>query len=303
MSGKLAGISIAVVGGDDRELVFIPELVREGALVKVVGFPARPELDGAKIVDKLSVAVEDAEAVILPMPGTDTQGVIRAVYSPETLILDDSVLSKVQPGTPLFIGVAKPFLTELANRHGLRVIEVAELDDVAILNSIPTAEGALQIAMEEAPITIHGSRSLVLGFGRCGFTLARVLKALGAEVYVAARKPADRARCVESGYKPLKYSELPMYLPDMQIIFNTVPSLVLDSKMIALLQKDCLVIDIATTPGGTDFPAAQKAGIKAILAPGLPGKVAPKTAGRILADIYPELILQEIQSSWKKEVW
>jgi dipicolinate synthase subunit A len=233
------------------------------------------------------------------MPGTDANGVVRAIYAQEQLILNEGILSRLQPGTPLFIGVAKPYLRELIKKHSLRLIEIAELDDVAILNSIPTAEGAIQIAMEELPITIHGSKALVVGFGRCGITLARTLKALGSDVFVAARKPADLARCVESGYKPVKYSELPKVLPEIQVIFNTVPHLVLDSSRIALLGKECLIVDIAAAPGGTDFPAAQKAGIKAILAPGLPGKVAPKTAGKILADVYPGLILQELHRDRK----
>ncbi|MDS1029062.1 dipicolinate synthase subunit DpsA [Bacillota bacterium LX-D] len=292
MSNKLAGIALAVIGGDDRELVFIPELVKLGALVKVVGFPPRPELNGAFIINNLAQALKDVDAVILPMPGTDAKGIVRAVYSQEQLILTEELLSKLPEGTPIFVGVAKPILKEMVSKLKLCLVEVAELDEIAILNSIPTAEGAIQIAMEELPITIHGSTALVLGFGRCGTTLARTLKSLGAKTLVAARKPMDLARCYESGYQPVKYSELPVYLSEAQIIFNTVPYLILNSSMIAKLNKDCLIIDIAAAPGGTDFSAAEKAGIKAILAPGLPGKVAPKTAGKILADVYPELILQ-----------
>lgn len=295
MSWNLAGIKLAVIGGDDRELVLIPELVKLGAVVNVAGFPPRAELKGAKIFNNLILALEDVEAVILPMPGTDANGVVRAVYSPEPLVIDDTVLSQLTPGTPIFIGVAKPTFKEKVKKHHLRLIETAELDDLAILNSIPTAEGAIQIAMEELPITIHGSKSLVLGFGRCGSTLARMLKALGSEVYVAARKSADLARCYENGYVSVRYSELEKVLPQMQIVFNTVPQLILDSQSIGLLNKECLIVDIATQPGGTDFQAAEKYGIKAILAPGLPGKVAPKTAGKVLAQVYPGLILQEIQ--------
>lgn len=297
MSWDLAGITVAVIGGDDRELVLIPELINLGAVVKVAGFPPRAELKGARIFNDLSMAFEGAEAVILPMPGTDAEGVVRAIYSHEPLVINDEVLSHLRPGTPIFVGVAKPFLKEMIKRHNLRLIETAELDDLAILNSIPTAEGAIQIAMEELPITIHGSKALVLGFGRCGLTLARMLKGLGSEVYVAARKSADLARSFECGYIPVKFSELPHILPQMQVIFNTVPQLVLDSTKIGLLNKDCLIVDIAAQPGGTDFQAAQKHGIKAILAPGLPGKVAPKTAGKILAEVYPRLILQEIQKN------
>ena len=157
MDGLLAGISIAVIGGDDRELVLISELVKQGAFVKVVGFPPKPELKSARIVSNIKMALEGVDVVVLPMPGTDANGVVRAVYATDQL-------------------------KDMARRCNIKIIETANLDNIAILNSIPTAEGAIQIAMEELPITIHGSRALVLGFGRCGITLARSLKALGADI-------------------------------------------------------------------------------------------------------------------------
>ena len=65
------------------------------------------------------------------------------------------------------------------------------VDEIAIANSIPTAEGAVQLAMERLPITIHGANALVLGFGRCGVTLARLLKAMGATSALSLGGPAS----------------------------------------------------------------------------------------------------------------
>ena len=274
MDGLLAGISIAVIGGDDRELVLISELVKQGAFVKVVGFPPKPELKSARIVSNIKMALEGVDVVVLPMPGTDANGVVRAVYATDQLIITEDDLGLLKPGTLLIVGVARQILKDMARRCNIKIIETANLDNIAILNSIPTAEGAIQIAMEELPITIHGSRALVLGFGRCGITLARSLKALGAEVYIAARRLSDLARGYEAGYKSISYSELNQFLSEFDVIFNTVPFLILDRSKISLLNHNCLIIDIAATPGGTDFQAAEEAGIKAILAPGLPGKVA-----------------------------
>ena len=50
------------------------------------------------------------------------------------------------------------------------------------------------------------------------------------------------------------------------------------------IRKDCLVIDLASKPGGVDFKAASELGVKVVWALGLPGKVAPISAGRIIAD-------------------
>lgn len=154
--------------------------------------------------------------------------------------------------------------------------------------------------MENLPVTIHGCKTLVLGFGRCGATLARTLKALGAEVCVAARKDSDLAKCYTNGIATVTYAKLNQHLPEFELVFNTVPELVLDHHRIALLNRNCLIVDIATAPGGIDFSAAEKMGIKAILAPSLPGRVAPKTAGKILADTYPRLILREISKDFRR---
>jgi len=290
----LAGITIGVIGGDKRDLVLIKELVQQGAEVKVVGFPLKPELKGAKLVESLPQAMDGVDVVILPMSGTDENGIIKSSATGSPLVINDEAMSCLRPGTLLLVGFAKPILKDLAAKYKLKLVETAELDEIAILNSIPTAEGAIQIAMENLPITIHGSKALVLGMGRCGSTLACFLRGLGAQVYIAARRPADLARGRVHGFKTLTYSELNQQLGQIDVIFNTVPTLVLDINRLALLNPNCLIIDLASFPGGTDFSAAEKLGIKAIFAPGLPGKVAPYTAGKILADNYPGIILREM---------
>ncbi len=293
----LRGRKLAVLGGDARELVLIPELIRQGALVNVAGFPELEDLKGARIFETVEEAVSDVEAVIIPMPGTDDEGNIRAVYASKKIKLTEDVLAGLVPGTPIFIGVAKPFIRSWSEKYGLKLYEIAEMDHVAIFNSIPTAEGAIQIAMQETPITIHGSKCAILGFGRIGITLAQKLHALGAEVTIAARKKRDLARGIASGYNAVNFNEIDKVLSEANIVFNTVPAMVLDSKRLKKISPGTLILDLASGPGGTDFQGAEKLGLKAILAPGLPGKVAPVTAGKILAQVLPELIVQSLATS------
>jgi dipicolinate synthase subunit A len=295
MECRLDGIKIAVLGGDDRELTLVPRLVALGAKVKVAGFPPLPELSGAMVVTSLEEAVSEIDAVILPMPGTDQHGNIRAIYADEKLVLTEGILKQIPMGTPVILGVAKSYLKELANKYKMKLLEIAEIDEVAILNAIPTAEGAIQLAMEQSDFTIHNSSAFVIGFGRVGFTMARVLTALGALVTIVVRKKADAARGFELGYQVCGYQQMPDEIQKADLIFNTVPALVLPKDILAKVNKRALIIDLASQPGGTDFPAAEKLGIKAILAPGLPGKVAPKTAGEILAKVIPGMILENLQ--------
>ncbi|MHB1420625.1 MAG: dipicolinate synthase subunit DpsA [Bacillota bacterium] len=294
MGQILAGLKISVLGGDDRELILIPELIKLGASVVVIGYPPRAELTGTRIVQGVEEAVKGADVIILPMPGTDDHGTVRAVYAPQKIVLSEEIIKTISPKVPIFIGVAKPFLKDLAAAHGLRLIEIAELDDIAILNAIPSAEGAIQIAMKELPITIHGSQAFILGFGRVGLTLARMLQGIGAITTVVARRASHLARAYEMGCRTLAFTDLEDAINEAEIIFNTVPAKILGEKLLAKTSKEVLIVDLASQPGGTDFQAAERLGIKAILAPGLPGKVAPKTAGLILARAIPQLILHEL---------
>ena len=78
----------------------------------------------------------------------------------------------------IYTGMAKPYLRSLCDKYKIKLVEILERDDVAIYNSIPTAEGALMMAIQNTDFTIHGSTSMVLGMGRTGFTMARTCKGL-----------------------------------------------------------------------------------------------------------------------------
>ncbi|MGB9791508.1 MAG: dipicolinate synthase subunit DpsA [Thermacetogeniaceae bacterium] len=294
MGLDLRGIKVAVIGGDRRDIYFMPELVRMGADVTAVGFPACPELEHVNLTRDIKTALKNVQVVIFPMSGSDPHGNIKTLDDNCHIQLNDSIAELISPGTLVIIGFARDFLKKWAENHRWRLIEIGEMDSVAILNAIPSAEGAIQIAMEKLPITIHDSNSFVLGFGRLGKTLARMLHGIGAHVTVVARKRSDLARAFEMGYRPVVFSRLQQHVGEADIIFNTVPALVLDENILMAMKKDVLIVDLAAAPGGTDFAAANKLGINAILAPGLPGIVAPKTSGKILAQVIPQLILREI---------
>lgn len=294
MCSILSGIKIAVIGGDDRELILVEELVRRGATVAVTGFPKEMVCHGAFVVGSVEQACNDTEVLILPLPGTNEKGVIRAVYAEQELHLTEKAISNMAPGATVIIGWARNFLKDWSQKYQFKLLEIVEMDEIAILNSIPTAEGAIQIAMEETLSTIHGSRTSVIGFGRVGITMAATLKALGSEVTVIARNPGQLARAWQMGCHQATYEHLHEVMRNSDIIFNTVPSLILDREVLKYANPDILIIDLATQPGGTDFEAANTYGLKAILAPGLPGKVAPLSAGKILADVIPRLLMAEI---------
>jgi dipicolinate synthase subunit A len=138
--------------------------------------------------------------------------------------------------------------------------------------------------MEELPITLHGSRCLIIGFGRIGKVLAKGLAGLGARVTVSARKAEDFAWIAASGYAKTDTRRLGDCLPQYDVVFNTVPSMILGKPLLELLKPGCLCVDLASKPGGIDFAAAAGLGVNCIWALSLPGKVAPHTSGDIIRD-------------------
>lgn len=290
MGAVLAGLRVAVVGGDKRVEYCIPRLTRAGARVYAVGLDGLP--DSCDVVHvELRRAFQECHVVLLPMQGMSADGAVKTSYSEQRLILDRSLAA---PGLLVLSGVACGELKELSRQNGWRLVEIAEDDELAYLNSIPTAEGAVRLAQERATKTIHGSRALVAGYGRCGSTLAHLLKAMGAEVLASSRRPSDLARAYALGITPLAPGDLPRVLPSLDLIFNTVPGPVFSRDLLYLTRRDVIIVDIASAPGGVDFAAAEELGRTAMLAPGLPGKYTPETAGQVLGRVLPRIIVENL---------
>ncbi|MCR4426345.1 MAG: dipicolinate synthase subunit DpsA [Firmicutes bacterium] len=286
----LAGLNLCVLGGDLREVELVRALVDHGALVRSFGAPREGMPEGVVLAPSPDEAARGADALILPLSGTDKEGNVRV--SREPVRLTREILASLNRGAVVFAGSVCPSVAHECESLGITVVKTGENDELAILNSIPSAEGAILMAIQATPITIHGSNCMVLGMGRTGMTLARMLLGIGATVWAVARKPKDRARAFEMGFIPLDFPDLPGAIKDMDIVFNTVPHMVLDRTLIAVMKKTAAIIDLASAPGGTDFASARELGIHAELAPGLPGKVAPLTAGKILARVVPALIAE-----------
>jgi len=157
---------------------------------------------------------------------------------------------------------------------------IMDCDEIAIYNSIPTAEGTIYYIMKNTEHTIHGANIHIIGAGRCGETLAKSLRALGANVQVSSRNPSLIARLFESGIPAVATDTQTLRQAD--IIINTVPALMLNAHQLRQIKKEAYIADIASAPGGVDFEYAAKLGIKAELLPALPGIVAPKTAASYL---------------------
>lgn len=214
------------------------------------------------------------------MPSIRTDGSLNTPFSNENILLDGDDIEIILK-KPVFTTMKSRFLKAYPRLSDGEIFDYGARDDFAILNALPTAEGAIECAMREYEGAISGSKCLVTGFGRIGKILAHKLVLLGANVTVSARKPSDLAYVKALGYNALNTENL-RTVKRFDIAFNTIPRLIFDRELLMNTDTNTLIIDLASLPGGVDFDTAEKLGIYAVRALSLPGKCAPKTAGEII---------------------
>ncbi len=275
--------NILILGGDMRFITVANLLVGDGYNVSVLGFKKSASFDGRiSFFTNLPEAVERCDAIVAPLPVTKDNITVYAPFSINEIYIDD-VLSYAGE-RPVFCGMATGEFIKSAEKFDVRLIDYFKSEYLTVLNCVPTTEGAISIAIENTPFTLFGSKTLVMGFGRVGRHLSKTLAAFGADVSVEARKESDLAWICALGYNKLPLSKLDEHLNEFDIIFNTVPKILLTPDRLRLINKECVIIDLASYPYGADVNFCRENKIKYILASSLPGKFAPQFAGKIIKE-------------------
>lgn len=267
--------NIWVVGGDRRQAELARLLAEDGHSVFTYAL-GRAGFATAVPADTLA-EIGGADWVIFPLPISPGDDLLYAPLTPERHALSH-IFERLSPRQFLCGGRTPPALQELAQTYGLSLHDYYAREELAVANAVPTAEGAIQLAMEHLPITIHGARVLVIGFGRVGRVTAQRFAALGARVSVAARKPDQLAWAQAMGLDSFPLRELAFRLHHFDLVINTVPSPVLGPRELETMRRNCPILELASHPGGVDEAAAATLGRTVIAAPALPGRVAPVTA-------------------------
>lgn len=285
--------TFAVIGGDLRQAHLAGLLAAEGMPVLTVGFERKQEFSPDVLhVKSAAEAVRKAKCVILPLPFSVDGETVNAPFSRAPIPLS-SIWESAGENTIITGGMLTQEVYDAVGERGVRAVDYYAKEEMAVLNTVPTVEGAIQIAFNELPITLHSAHCLVLGFGRVGKTLCRGLLGLGAQVTGCARSYEDLAWVRTMGCSSLRLEKLAGAAGTFDVVFNTIPALILTENLLVRLKKDCLVIDLASKPGGVDFNAAKRLGINVIWALSLPGKVAPNTAGRFIKETVLHILEEE----------
>ena len=271
--------SIAVVGGDLRIVKLIEMLVKDGYTVYTYGLEMSEDLQKIEKIEMcptVTETVKNSKVVVGPIPLSSDRKNLSMPFSNIKLNVDEFI--SCISGKTLIAGNIVEETKRKLEQANIQYIDLLKREEFTVLNTIATAEGTIQIAMEETQKTLHGSKVLIMGFGRIGKVLAKMLDGIGAKVYCEARKNEDIAWIKAYGYEPIHLNNLNEHLGEFEIIISTIPFQILDKDRLELVNKDAVIIDLASNPGGVDRKAAKEKDLKLIWALSLPGKVAPLTS-------------------------
>lgn len=285
--------SIAVLGGDKRQIFCGKTFAKEGFKVYLAGFD-KTEDYGDFIITDIETALSNGAVVVLPVTGI-RGNIIPTYFSDTELKIGDREI-KLLKDKIVFCGKADT-IKSLCN--DISVYDYLACEQFAVANALPTAEGAIQVAMEKYEGLISGSNSLVIGYGRIGKILSKLLRALNSNVTVSARKEEHFEYIIADGNKPINTKDI-RTLNNYDLVFNTVPTLLIDEKVLKKTDANPLIIDLASMPGGVDFDSAERLKITAIHALSLPGKCSPKSAGEITARTILNILKEEY--GWQKQI-
>ena len=266
---------VCVVGGDDRLRLLADLLKKQGYETDTWG-------QGGEDVPK---ALTRAQAVVLPFPKASRDGFIPAPYGKRPIQTAEAA-SLISSGIWVMAGQLEDDLAHTARQKEWQLIQPGSDPYFEELNAMPSAEGAIFAAMQKANHTLCASNCLIIGPGRIGKELARMLLGIGAKVFMAARREEALKAAADMGCIPVPMDALPIAAREVDILFNTAPSPVAGEAVMAALPHHALAIDLASAPFGIDLAAAQRHGINAWREGGIPGKYSPLTAAKLLLDYF-----------------
>jgi dipicolinate synthase subunit A len=264
---EVAHSTVAVLGGDKRELEIIRSFLAAGWDVRTFGTIPSEEYAGLA-AGSLADALRGADVIVGPMPGVGTDNALFAPHAAEPLRIDAGTLAAAKPGAIFFSGRSTATMRAAGETHGVTFQDIGEDDYVQVQHAIPTAEAAIALTVNSTEETVNGARALVLGYGRIAQFLAQYLRGFGAATTVAARRPEVRARAAGLGHRTTTTDRQSLCLAvgEADLVYATAPVRLLDRTVLDRVPRAALVIDLASPPGGVDHDAARDLGVRCIWA-------------------------------------
>ncbi len=272
---------ILVIGGDLRLVYLADAFLKNGFETSVYGIEYNTSILGITPEESLENAMSRADVIILPLPVSRDRRNINAGYFKADIPLN-LFLENLKPHHIVFGGMITDDLKTTIESKSAKCFDYFKDEQLTLKNAQLTAEGAISTAIENTHFSLFESKVVILGFGRIAKFLAKYLAGFECRVSICARNKIALSEAQLSGYDVCELKNMHPVLNRADIIFNTVPALVLSKQELECIRKPTLVIDLASKPGGVDLSAAASLGINHIQALSLPGKTAPASAGRAI---------------------
>jgi len=274
-----------VLGGDLRYLEIIDDLSSKYS-VDVVGYKNTYINDCVRNININKVDIGKYDVIIFPINGVMDKNLINCRFNNVPIKLSDDFLVGSKDDVLIFSGISTPNLDRILEVSNRDCVYMMKDKEVISSNAIPTVEGIIADVIVNTDSTIHDTNFLVFGYGNIGQVLVKYLRLLGANVTVSIIEDKDKEILdsvgIDSFYSN-NVSDLVKSIGSVDVIINTVPSCVIDNSLIKYINRECYVLDIASHPHGIDREVLDEFFIKNKLYLGIPGKVAPKTSGKILS--------------------
>ena len=272
-----------------RLVKLAPILEKENNQIYILGLEKAKKLENSsnmRICRNLEQVLENAEIVISSIPFTRDGITINMPLSDNKIKINEFM--NLMKDKTLIAGTIPNNIYE--KYKGVEIIDIMKNEKLAILNTIATAEGAIKEIIENTQVNVHGSKIMILGFGRVGKTLAKKLDGLSAKITVVSKEEEELAWAEVYGYTNVQLNKIEDVIKDYDVIVNTIPHIILQGDILQKINKNTLLLDLASGEGGINKEKAQENKINLIKALGIPGKISPITTAKILKETIYEIL-------------
>ena len=258
-------------------------------------FPRFRHVPGADLEftdsDVAAIAATGAEAAFLALPHGVSASYGRGLVEAGIRVIDlsadfrlndpavyEEFYGKPHPDVELLQRLPERILVIGGNLNhpaldGYRKLDLLRQEAYLAENAALTADCALRIAGQELDIAFSEAKAVIIGWGRIAKCLAPMLRDLGAQVTVAARKESDRAMARSLRLRAAAVEELPALAQETDLLINTAPAPILAEQQ--LDSWHAMKLDLASQKG-LDCEDV-------LWARGLPGKMVSASSGALIA--------------------
>lgn len=179
-----------------------------------------------------------------------------------------------------------------------QVFDYSDSELFLLKNANLTSHGVIKILCENSSFPFNKLKFLILGFGRIGKNLTKLLLGLESKIYVFGHSEKDLFWSNKFGISYVK--NLDNFKENIDFVINTIPHEIISEKQ---LKKQCFAlaqfIELASYPG-IKSETCQNIGIEHISALGIPGKIYPKQAAEIIKESILNIIFSLIKQKEEK---